>query len=76
MATCSLFVSLPYFKAAGFTNSELADIFDDWNKGDLESYLIEITANIFRQHDSITGQDLVDVILDRAGRRVPADGLP
>lgn len=57
------------FKAAGFTNAELADIFDDWNKGDLESYLIEITANIFRQHDSITGQDLVDVILDRAGQK-------
>ena len=57
------------FKAAGLTNAELADIFDDWNKGDLESYLIEITANIFRQHDSITGQDLVDVILDRAGQK-------
>ena len=57
------------FKAAGFTNAELADIFDDWNKGDLESYLIEITANIFRQHDSTTGQDLVDVILDRAGQK-------
>ena len=57
------------FKAAGFTNVELADIFDDWNKGDLESYLIEITANIFRQHDSITGHDLVDVILDCAGQK-------
>ena len=37
------------FKAAGFTNEELADIFSDWNAGDLESFLIEITANIFKQ---------------------------
>jgi len=57
------------FKSAGFTNAEIADIFEDWNNGDLESYLIEITANIFRQHDSISDQDLVDVILDRAGQK-------
>ena len=57
------------FKSAGFTNAEIADIFEDWNNSDLESYLIEITANIFRQHDSISDQDLVDVILDRAGQK-------
>ena len=57
------------FKSAGFSNAEIAVIFEDWNKGELECYLIEITANIFRQHDSISDQDLVDVILDRAGQK-------
>ena len=57
------------FKAAGFSNSEVADVFDEWNRGDLESYLIEITANIFRQKDITTGNDLVDMILDRAGQK-------
>ena len=36
------------FKAAGFTNEELADIFSDWNAGDLESFLIEITCKYFQ----------------------------
>jgi 6-phosphogluconate dehydrogenase len=57
------------FKAAGFSNLEIADIFDEWNSGDLESYLIEITANIFRQKDPVSGKHLVDLILDRAGQK-------
>ena len=57
------------FKAAGFSNLEIAGIFDEWNSGDLESYLIEITANIFRQQDPVSGKDLVDLILDRAGQK-------
>lgn len=50
----------------GFTNQELADIFADWNKGELDSYLIEITAQIFTEKDPETNNDLVDMILDRA----------
>ncbi len=57
------------FKAAGFSNEELADIFADWNAGDLESFLIEITANIFKQTDPETGQHIVDLIVDKAGQK-------
>jgi 6-phosphogluconate dehydrogenase len=48
---------------------ELAEIFADWNRGALESYLIEITAQIFRKKDPETGKPLVDVILDKAGQK-------
>ncbi len=54
---------------AGLTNDELADTFAEWNKGDLDSYLIDITAQIFRKKDAETGQALVDVILDKAGQK-------
>ncbi len=57
------------FKAAGFTPAELATVFNDWNDGDLESYLIQITAKIFEQVDPETGAALVDVILDTAGQK-------
>ena len=48
---------------------ELHDVFDSWNKGDLDSFLIEITANIFTRKDPDTGKPLVDVILDKAGQK-------
>ncbi|HKM57722.1 MAG TPA: decarboxylating NADP(+)-dependent phosphogluconate dehydrogenase [Chthoniobacterales bacterium] len=48
---------------------ELHEVFDTWNKGDLDSFLIEITANIFRRRDPDTGNPLVDVILDKAGQK-------
>jgi 6-phosphogluconate dehydrogenase len=48
---------------------ELHDVFDSWNKGDLDSFLIEITANIFTRTDPDTGKPLVDVILDKAGQK-------
>ena len=51
------------------TPVELADIFAEWNKGELESYLIEITAEVLRQVDAATGKPLVDVILDQAGSK-------
>src|SRR5437667_1063627 len=49
--------------------AQLADIFTDWNKGELNSYLIEITSQIFRKTDPDTGKPLVDVILDKAGQK-------
>jgi 6-phosphogluconate dehydrogenase len=49
--------------------AQLADIFAEWNKGELESYLIEITSEIFRKIDPDTGKPLVDVILDKAGQK-------
>jgi 6-phosphogluconate dehydrogenase len=49
--------------------SEVAEVFSQWNKGKLKSYLIEITANILRVVDDKTGQPLVDVIMDQAGQK-------
>jgi 6-phosphogluconate dehydrogenase len=49
--------------------AELADIFDEWNRGPLESFLIEITANIFRRRDEETGKPLVDLVLDKAEQK-------
>ena len=53
----------------GLETEELADIFAEWNGGDLDSYLIDITAQIFRKHDPDTGKPMVDVILDKAGQK-------
>ena len=53
---------------AGVGPQQLAQVFADWNKGDLSSYLIEITAKIFNKSDSAGGY-LVDKILDRAGQK-------
>src|SRR6476659_9516884 len=50
----------------GLNADELHDVFSDWNHGDLDSFLIEITANIFRKKDPETSKPLVDVILDKA----------
>jgi 6-phosphogluconate dehydrogenase len=57
------------FKAAGFSADEMADVFASWNDGDLQSYLIQITAEALRQRDPETGQPVVDVILDKAGQK-------
>src|SRR5213596_1256673 len=53
----------------GMDGAQLADTFEEWNKGELESYLIEITSKIFRKIDPETGKPLVDVILDKAGQK-------
>lgn len=53
-------------KNEGMTNAEFAGLFDEWNKGELQSFLIEITAVIFREKDPETGNDLIDMILDKA----------
>ena len=53
----------------GLNADELADIFSEWNRGDLDSYLIDITSQIFRKHDPETGKPMVDVILDKAGQK-------
>jgi 6-phosphogluconate dehydrogenase len=53
----------------GMDAAQLADTFAEWNKGELESYLIEITSQIFQKIDPETGKPLVDVILDKAGQK-------
>ena len=57
------------FKAAGFTSAEMAQVFTDWNAGDLESYLIQITSKIFEQLDEETGIPIVELIVDKAGQK-------
>ena len=53
----------------GLNADELHEIFAEWNKGELDSYLIEITADIFTKKDPETGKPMVDVILDSAGQK-------
>src|SRR5262245_12534052 len=53
----------------GLEPNDLARIFEEWNKGDLDSYLIQITSQIFRKTDPETGKPIVDVILDKAGQK-------
>jgi 6-phosphogluconate dehydrogenase len=56
-------------RGTGKTPAEIADVFAEWNRGELESYLIEITAEVLRQTDAATGRPLVDVIVDQAGAK-------
>ena len=56
-------------QALGLGHAEMADIFATWNTGDLDSYLIEITAEVLRKTDPRTGVPLVDVIRDAAGMK-------
>jgi len=51
------------------STDELARIFSEWNKGELDSFLIDITANIFARTDPSSGNALVDMIVDRAGQK-------
>jgi len=53
----------------GLNADELHEVFSEWNKGELDSYLIEITADIFTKKDNETGNPLVDMILDTAGQK-------
>ena len=55
--------------AAGMEPAEIAETFREWNSGDLDSYLIEITAEVLAQVDAETGKPLVDVIVDAAGQK-------
>jgi 6-phosphogluconate dehydrogenase len=57
------------FKTAGISTAEMADIFDEWNQGELESYLIQITSKIFTITDEETGEPLVEKIMDKAGQK-------
>jgi len=53
----------------GLDAQELHEVFSRWNEGELDSYLIEITAEIFTEVDEDTNQPVVDVILDKAGQK-------
>lgn len=53
----------------GLSTDDLHRVFSEWNDGELDSYLIEITADIFTKKDAETGKPMVDVILDTAGQK-------
>lgn len=61
--------SYAILKKAGLSNQQLHEVFKSWNEGDLQSFLVEITADIFLQKDDKTGAHLVDVISDKAGSK-------
>ncbi|MBW8191551.1 NADP-dependent phosphogluconate dehydrogenase [Neiella marina] len=54
---------------AGMSCDEIGDVFAQWNNGPLNSYLIEISADILKQKDPVTGKPVVDVIQDTAGQK-------
>lgn len=56
-------------EVGGLSNEELHQVFSEWNKGELDSFLIEITADIFAKKDEDNKTDLIDVILDTAGQK-------
>ncbi len=53
----------------GMTPLEMQPVFQEWNRGELDSYLIGITADIMGKKDDVTGQPILDVILDIAGQK-------
>jgi len=53
----------------GLSNEELGKVYAEWNQGELDSYLIAITADIFGKQDPDTGKAMVDIILDRAAQK-------
>ena len=57
------------FQAAGMSTDEMAELFERWNEGELQSYLIQITGKILRQRDPDSGLPVVDLILDKAGQK-------
>jgi 6-phosphogluconate dehydrogenase len=56
-------------KNMGMETAEIGEVFSEWNKGVLDSYLIEITADILSKKDEETGKPIVDIILDTAGQK-------
>jgi 6-phosphogluconate dehydrogenase len=56
-------------RGVGLTSAELAEVYGGWNQGELASYLLEITADIFKRRDERTGQPLVNLILDSAKQK-------
>jgi 6-phosphogluconate dehydrogenase len=56
-------------RGLGLTNDELHVVYNKWNQGEIKSYLIEITSEIFLQRDDKTQNRLIDVILDEAKQK-------
>ncbi len=61
-------------RALSLPAAETADLFGEWNRGPMESYLIEITSKVLSARDPETGHPLVEMILDQAGQKGTANG--
>ncbi|MES2959652.1 MAG: decarboxylating NADP(+)-dependent phosphogluconate dehydrogenase [Pseudomonadota bacterium] len=57
------------FQAAGMDSDQMAEVFEHWNEGELQSYLVQITGKILRQRDPESGAPVVELILDKAGQK-------
>jgi len=53
----------------GMSAPEIGSIFTEWNEGDLDSFLVEITADVLKQKDPSSDADFVDIVLDTAGQK-------
>ncbi len=62
-----IYLVLKYVK--GLSNGEIADIIEEWNRGEVSSYLVEITYKVLREKDDATENDLIDMIKDVAGNK-------
>ena len=56
-------------KALGMSAPEIGKVFEEWNQGELGSYLIEITADVLQHTDTLTGRPFVDIVLDQAAQK-------
>jgi 6-phosphogluconate dehydrogenase len=56
-------------KNNGYSNREIAEILDEWNKTEVESYLVSITSIVLKEKDSKSDEDLIDIIVDVAGNK-------
>jgi 6-phosphogluconate dehydrogenase len=56
-------------RGLGLSDDELSKVYSDWNKGELNAYLIEITSHVFHKVDKQTGKQLIDMILDEAKQK-------
>jgi 6-phosphogluconate dehydrogenase len=64
---CEAYAILRY--TLGKTPAEISTIMKEWNQGDLDSFLIEISADVLQQQDPVTGKPFIDVVLDSAGQK-------
>lgn len=56
-------------RGVGLEPAQISEIFSEWNEGELDSYLIEITAEVLSQKDAETGRPFIDIVVDQAGQK-------
>ncbi|BDR55250.1 6-phosphogluconate dehydrogenase, decarboxylating [Bombiscardovia apis] len=56
-------------RGLGLTPEEIAEVFEDWDKGDLNSYLVQITSEVLHHTDAKTGKPFIDIVKDQAGMK-------
>jgi 6-phosphogluconate dehydrogenase len=56
-------------RGLGLPEQEIAEVFDQWNQGPMESFLVELSAQVMKVRDSETGMPLVSLVMDKAGQK-------